>query len=407
KAKVIRRCPFTIQLLYEPDACIKQPVEIGDDTGSVHDGLSGSTVYQDRDVEIYASQVEMRTDITGLLSTRREFRRARRNRKTRYRKARFLNRVKSKHKGWLPPSIENKIAAHERELLFICSILPVTKITIETASFDLQKLRADMEQLERPEGKDYQQGPQLGFWNAREYVLFRDGHQCQCCKGKSKDKRLNVHHIESRKTGGNAPNNLITLCETCHNAYHAGKITLPSNIKRKASFRDAVFMGIMRWTFYNRIKETLTAHGIEVHMTYGYITKNTRIRHGLEKTHCTDAMCISGHPDAEPLPYYYHKKKVRCHNRQLHKATIQKNGIRKANQAPKTVFGFRLFDKVLYQGIECFVFSRRSTGYFDLRMLDGTKVHASASYKKLKLLEHNNGTLTQLQKKGDGNSSAT
>ena len=407
KAKVVHRCPFTIQLLYEPDTCVKQPIDVGDDTGSGHNGLSCVAVFKDRSVEVYESQVEMRTDVTDLLSTRREFRRARRGRKTRYRKARFLNRVKSKHKGWLPPSVENKIAAHEHELLFICSILPVTKVTIETASFDFQKLQADMEYLKRPEGKDYQEGPQLGFWNAREYVLFRDGHQCQCCKGKSKDKRLNVHHIESRKTGGNAPGNLATLCETCHNAYHAGKIKLPRNIKRKASLRDAAFMGIMRWTFYNRIKETLTAHGIEVHMTYGYITKNTRISHGLEKTHCIDAMCISGHPDAEPLPYYYLKKKVRCHNRQLHKAAISKDGTRKANQAPKTVFGFRLFDKVRFKDMECFVFGRRSTGYFDLRMLDGTKVHASASYKKLELLEHNSGTLTQRKKKGDGNSSTT
>ncbi len=29
-------------------------------------------------------------------------------------------------------------------------------------------------------GTDYQQGEQLGFWNDREYVLFRDGHTCQC-----------------------------------------------------------------------------------------------------------------------------------------------------------------------------------------------------------------------------------
>ena len=84
----------------------------------------------------------------------------------------------------------------------------------------------------------------MGFWNVREYVLFRDNHQCQCCKGKSKDNRLNVHHIESRKTGGNSPSNLITLCETCHNDYHQGKIKL--NIKRGKSFRDAAFMGIMR-----------------------------------------------------------------------------------------------------------------------------------------------------------------
>src|SRR6266699_2908506 len=62
---------------------------------------------------------------------------------------------------------------------------------------------------------NYQQGPQLGFWNVREYVLFRDGHTCKWCLGKSGDKIFNVHHIESRKTGGDSPDNLITLCETC------------------------------------------------------------------------------------------------------------------------------------------------------------------------------------------------
>lgn len=69
---------------------------------------------------------------------------------------------------------------------------------------------------------DTSRGEQLGFWNVREYVFFRDRHTCRCCKGKSKDKILNVHHIESRKTGGDAPNNLITLCESCHKGYHKG-----------------------------------------------------------------------------------------------------------------------------------------------------------------------------------------
>ena len=87
----------------------------------------------------------------------------------------------------------------------------------------------------------------MDFWNVREYVLFRDGHQCQCCKGKSKDNILNVHHIQSRKTGVDAPNNLITLCETCHKGYHAGTIKLPKTIKRGITFKDAAFMGIMRW----------------------------------------------------------------------------------------------------------------------------------------------------------------
>ena len=162
-------------------------------------------------------------------------------------------------------------------------------------------------------------------------MLFRDGHQCQCCKGKSKDVVLNVHHIESRKTGGNAPNNLITLCETCHKGYHAGKIKLPKTIKRGMSFRDAAFMGIRRWAFYCKLKEQYS----NVNLTYGYITKKRRIENGLFKDHYIDARCISEHPCATPCDAVFYQKKVRCHNRQLHRATIQKGGVRKNNQAPK------------------------------------------------------------------------
>ena len=389
-AIVKRRCPFTIQLMYD-STHHTQPVEVGDDTGYKHNGLSSVAVYPNgREVEIYRSELLLRTDIVELLSTRRENRHTRRNRKTRYRKARFDNRV-HKNKGWFAPSVQNKIDAQLRELKFICSLLPVTKVTIETASFDIQKIKnPDIE------GVNYQQGEQLGFWNIREYVLYRDGHTCQCCKGRSKDKILDVHHIESRKTGGDAPNNLITLCETCHKGYHKGIIQLPKTIKRGMSFKDATFMGIMRWTFYNRAKEILTAKGIEVHMTYGYITKNTRIRHKLEKTHCIDALCISGHPDAEQIDYYFYRKKLRCHNRQIHKMTINKGGTRKLNQATYMVHGYRLFDKVRFQGKEYFIFGRRVSGYFDIRDLDGNKVNSgSISYKKLKLIETSKTILTE------------
>ena len=214
-------------------------------------------------------------------------------------------------------------------------------------------------------------------------MLFRDNHTCQCCKGKSKDKILNVHHIESRKTGGNAPNNLITLCETCHKGYHNGTVELPKTIKRGMSFKDAAFMGIMRWSFYNRLKEIYP----NVVMTYGYITKDTRIKNNLPKDHYIDARCISGNPNAEPLGYYFYQKKVRCHNRQIHKSNILKGGKKKLNQASYLVKGFRLFDKVEFEGQICFIFARRSSGYFDIRKLNGEVIHRSASWKKLKLLE--------------------
>lgn len=376
-AIVIKREPFTIQLIFE---CENQTQEItlGVDAGSKHIGISATTDKK----ELYSADVELRNDIVDLLSTRRQNRRTRRNR-LRYRKPRFLNRVSSKNKGWLAPSIENKIQTHFNIITKVHKILPITKIIIETASFDIQKIK-------NPEisGTDYQQGEQLDFWNIREYVLFRDGHKCHGKKG-CKGTILNVHHIESRKTGGNSPSNLITLCEDCHKAYHQGKLKL--DLKRSNSFKDAAFMGIMRWTFYNRLKEIYP----NVKMTYGYITKNTRINNNLPKEHYVDALCITGNPTVERLDYYYYIKQVRKHNRQIHKANILKGGAKKLNQAPYIVKTFRLFDKVKYDSQECFIFGRRSSGYFDLRKLDGTNIHKSASYKKLKLIQQRSSLLLE------------
>ena len=83
----------------------------------------------------------------------------------------------------------------------------------------------------------------------------------------------------------------------------------------------------------------------------------------------------------------------RQHNRQIHKCNINKGGKRKLNQTPKYVFGYKLFDKVLCLGQEGFIFARRSSGYFNIRKLNGEKIHAGISYKKIKLLEHNNSML--------------
>ena len=394
KAIVYKRCPFTIQLTYETEN-ITQDVTLGIDAGSKTVGVSATT---DKKV-LYESEVELRNDVKENLSTRREFRRSRRNRNTRYRMPRFDNRTASKKEGWLAPSVKNKADTHLTIVRNLMEILPITKIVVETASFDTQKLKAELEGLKLPEGEEYQQGNQLGFWNVREYVLFRDNHTCACCHGKSKDKILNVHHIESRKTGSDSPSNLITLCETCHKLYHQGKIELPKDIKKKATFSDAAFMGIMRWAFFNRLKEEYK--DIEVKNTYGYITKNTRISNNLPKAHNIDARCISGHPLAEEPECIYYQKKVRCHNRQIHKATILKGNIRKRNQADYEIKGFRIFDSVRYEGENYFIFGRRQSGFFDIRKLDGTKVNnGSISYKKLKFIGTNNGMLTEMRKEG-------
>lgn len=379
KAIIAKYEPFTVQLTFECENKT-QEISLGVDAGSKHIGVSATTEKQ----VLYEADVELRNDIVDKLSSRREARRTRRNR-LRYRPTRFNNRVHSKHKGWLAPSVEQKINSHIQVIKRLHQILPISKIIVETAQFDLQKIQnSDIE------GEQYQQGNQLGFWNVREYVLFRDNRQCQYCKGRSKDNRLNVHHLESRKTGGDSPSNLITLCETCHNDYHQGKIEL--NIKRGKSFRDAAFMGIMRKTLLLRLKQIYP----NVQETFGYITKNTRIENSLPKEHYVDARCIGGNALAKPPEYYFYQKCVRRQNRKMTKDNFIKGGIKKNNQLAGDVFGFGLFDSVEYQKKRYFVFGRRKKGGFDIRALDGKKINnGSISCKRLKLIQKNNNILTE------------
>ncbi len=319
-AIVVRRTPFTVQLTIATGET-KQPVSLGVDAGYKHVGLSAST----EKAELYASEVELRQDITDLLSARRELRRARRNRKTRYRGPRFDNRIRTKRKEWLAPSVENRINAHLSRIEEVLRLLPVTTITVETASFDTQLLK-------NPDisGKEYQEGEQLGFWNIREYVLCRDGHVCQHCYGRSKDPVLNVHHLESRRTGGDSPGNLITLCETCHKALHRGEITLKA--KRGQSFRAEAFMGIMRWEVLDRLKASHPELEVQQHLRLPDQARTNRERH------CQVALCRC----------FLHRRQSRCRKARRillpeadtpeqpadSQASILKGGIRKRNQAP-------------------------------------------------------------------------
>lgn len=370
KATVVNLCPFTIRLTYATSG-YKQEIVLGVDAGTKHVGLSATT----KSKELYSGEVILRNDIVELLSTRRESRRTRRNR-LRYRKPRFENRVKSKRLGWVAPSVRHRIDAHIRIINNVCSILPVSRVIVEVAQFDTQKIK-------NPEisGKEYQEGDQLGFWNVREYVLARDGHKCQHCKGKSKDPILNIHHIESRKTGGDSPSNLITLCETCHKEFHKGNIKL--KVKRGKSLRDAAVMGIMKWRLYDKLKSLYP----NVRMTFGYITKHDRINHGIEKSHVSDAFVISRNFDSERLGYYYKLKLVRRHNRQIHKMKIPKGGKKRMNQSPFKVFWFKLFDKVMFQGEERFIYARRLSGQFKIKDIDGNN-ERNISYKKLRYVSH-------------------
>ena len=389
KAAVVKQVPFTIRLLYGSSG-YKQPVSLGMDAGSRHIGIAVTTGKK----VLYAEELKPRNDVVKLLSVRRQNRRARRGRKTRYRQARFNNRVSSKPKGWIAPSVEVKIQEHISAVLRIQKMLPVSEIHVETAEFDTQRLKAMEEGRPVPVGTDYQKGEMYDQYNVRQYVLFRDGYKCKCCGKHGDGVKLHVHHIESRQTGGNAPNNLITFCEDCHKALHAGTIQLPDGrAKRGRSHRDATFMGIMRKAMVSQLRGIVD---IPVTETYGYITKYYRELYHVEKSHISDAIMISRNFKAEPDDTYYASKAVRHHNRQLHKNTILKGGVRKRNQAPHVVRGFRLFDLVRYENGVYYVFGRRKSGFMDIRTLDGRKINkGSISNKRLRFVSTSKGMLVE------------
>ncbi|MDA8273501.1 MAG: RNA-guided endonuclease IscB [Deltaproteobacteria bacterium] len=368
KAKVVKRTPFTIQLNWDCENNV-QPVILGVDTGYKKMGVSAVS----KDKELFDSEVELRTDIPKLLSEKKQYRRTRRNRLW-YRKSRFFNRVKSKKKSWLAPSVEHRLNEHIKMVNLVKSILPVSSLVASAAAFDIQRLK-------NPEilGIEYQNGEQKDFWNVREYVLYRDGHKCSRC-GKT-NTVLNVHHIIARAGGGtDRPDNLITLCEACHKAYHEGRLEL--KIKNNKGFKAETIMSILRWKIVNRLIEL----GNIVGVTYGYITKSARIALGLPKSHINDAFCIAGGTVQKRTGNNYFIKFVRKCNRSLFKANLLKGGKRKVNTI-KRAFGFARRDKVIYGKTECFIHGLRSSGYFDIRSLTGEKINASAKYANLRLIE--------------------
>ena len=383
RAVIVNRTPFTIRLKFVVDD-ITEPVTLGVDAGYETIGLSATTETK----VLFEAEVKNRTDVVILMTERRETRRARRGR-LRRRSSRFDNRRRPD--GWLAPSVEQRIRTHENAIRKVYSLLPVTKIIVEVAAFDIQKINnPDIE------GTDYQNGVQKGYENVKAYVRERDNCTCQHCRGKSKDKRLEVHHLVHRRDGGSdRPENLITLCKTCHDKYHAGKIKLTS-VKPKSGFRGAAFMTSSRWTLVDRLKAEYGDDKVSV--TYGYITKCDREDAGLEKAHYIDARCISGNLNAKPNGKVYQMTKCRCHDRQTHEAMPRKHStVRRRTWTSHKIEGYRMFDTVRYNGMLCRIFGRRSSGYFDIRKPDGTKVSAGMSYRKLEPVQHSGSfTFTQL-----------
>ena len=392
KAHIVSYEPFTIQLDYEPDTQVIQPMTLGVDSGAIHSGYSVANEHR----EYYSAEVIARNDISNRLSDRHMHRRNRRSRKTRYRKPRFNNR-KNKKKGWLAPSLEQKVAVQANEIEHIYRHFPIETIIVETAEFDIQKIKNP-----NISGIEYQQGTLQGY-NIRNYLLEKHGRKCFYC-GKTVSGFEVEHMLPKSRGGSHRIDNLTLSCHDCNQKKDtltaeefirqilpakkaAAKLKQLPNEKRV--FKYMAHMNATRWTLYDTVKEKYP----NVKMTYGYITKHNRIQAELPKAHHIDAKCITGFATVPSISQTVVKVKMRRHNRQLHRATFSKGHVRKAANLSTVTFGFQLHDLVCFNNHRYYIKGRRSSGSFALVSVEGLK-DENRNYKKLTLLAHTNAYLT-------------
>jgi len=356
KARVVHKTPFTIALV-QGAAGYRQEVVAALDTGST---VVGSAAIANGRV-VYQAEVMLRNDITGKLKERASYRRTRRGRNTRYRPARFDNRGASRQSGRLAPSLTSKVNSHLREVRFVESILPVSRWNFELAAFDIHKITNPA-----VTGEGYQNGALKDFYNVKQYVLHRDNYKCQSGQKIKHSQKLHVHHKIFRSQGGaDAPSNLIVFCQTCHDALHAGEISLPP--QKRSKTKHATEIGI--------IKSSLKKSGVVHQETFGYETKYKREQIlKWPKTHANDAVaaCLA---DGELVQTMGH---ILIKNHMAAGDYKQTSGKHSQKMVPTgKLFGLRKGDKVKIPMGVSFVKGKRSTGYFSIADLDGTVIHAS------------------------------
>jgi 5-methylcytosine-specific restriction endonuclease McrA len=252
---------------------------------------TGIAVVDDQSGKIvFAAELSHRGHtIKESLDSRRAIRRNRRNRKTRYRKARWQNRRRSD--GWLAPSLQSRIA---NILTWVARLSRLCKLT----NISMELVRFDMQLMENPEisGVNYQQGTLAGY-EVREYLLTKWERKCAYC-GKE-NIPLQIEHIVPRAKGGsNRVSNLCLACEKCNLAKGTKDIKdflkkKPDLLKKilaqaKAPLKDAAAVNATRWKLFRRLQ----ALGLSIECGSGGLTKFNRQMRELPKTHWLDASCV-------------------------------------------------------------------------------------------------------------------
>jgi 5-methylcytosine-specific restriction endonuclease McrA len=200
KASVFRMYPFTIVLHKEVQANPK-PLTLKLDPGSK---VTGIALLQETLLFWMAELTHRGQQTKDALLSRRQLRRNRRNRKTRYRQARFLNRTRPE--GWLAPSLQHRVDTTLTWVKCLSRLAPIGSIVQELVKFDLHLM-----QNAEISGVEYQQGELRGY-EIREYLLEKFNRQCVYCGAKGVP--LEIEHVAPRSRGGsNRVSNLTLACQ--------------------------------------------------------------------------------------------------------------------------------------------------------------------------------------------------
>lgn len=413
KAVIHKKYPFTIRLKYLVDTNNNnQSYRFKIDPGSKTTGIA---VVKENEV-VFLGEIHHKTDIKSKLESRRSFRRGRRNRKTRYRKARFLNRKRTD--GWLAPSLVARVDNIISWATKLSKLVSIQDVSMELVKFDLHK-------MQNPEitGVEYQQGELQGY-EVREYLLEKFNRTCAYCG--TKDVAFEVEHFIPKSHGGsNRVSNLTIACRPCNEEKdnllpeewmeklskkkNKRNLLIIENIKKiqprlKRSLKDATVVNATRWKLFNRLKEIFDV----VECGSGARTKMQRIQHGLPKQHYYDACCVG-----ESTPFKFHLKtqsilQIKAKGRgSRYRSGTDKFGF-PIRFMPKTKYicGFQSGDTVKvvvpkgkYKGTHYGSIAMRSSGRADIKDLNGTRIAQGIDSKRAKILQRFDGYSYFLQRK--------
>lgn len=377
-AKIHKYNPFTIQLTV-PTGESKQDCHVGIDTGAKHIGFAITS----QNKVLFKGEVELRQDVKGNLDTRRIYRKSRHNRKTRYRKEKFLNRKRGEN--WLPPSLQNRINHTYRWIDEMCNLVSNPILHIEVGKFDIAKMINT-----KIQGIDYQHGQTYRFYNVRYFVFARDNYTCQCC-GKSKDKILHTHHILYKSQGGtDRADNLITVCSDCHTTenHKPGGVLYNWMIRHKKvkQYKEPPFMNVLRKRIFDKYPTAIISYGSETSMR--------RKELGLSKTHYNDAIAISGisnikeNPDEGLFIKQFRKKKRSLHEATARKGRKEPNRTQKRNSKnTKEYNGWFLNDVVEVFGKCGFISGFTNSGAYIKDFQDNYIALPNKNYKQINIKE--------------------